>query len=88
MTSTSLGFFLKIFPIWVMVPIYHEVIKLPQFFSVIKKLAQVSYPYGASVQDAIWKHKYDLNDFRNQSLSMDIKILIKTVMVVILRKGQ
>jgi exopolysaccharide biosynthesis polyprenyl glycosylphosphotransferase len=54
----------------------------------ITGLAQVSYPYGASVQDAIWKHKYDMNYLRNQSLSMDIKILIKTVMVVVLRKGQ
>jgi exopolysaccharide biosynthesis polyprenyl glycosylphosphotransferase len=51
-------------------------------------LAQVSYPYGASLEDAIWKHKYDLHYIKHHSLFADIRILLKTVKVVILGMGQ
>lgn len=50
--------------------------------------AQVEYPYGASVDDAIWKHKYDMYYIKHQSLWMDLKILLKTVTTVLFGKGQ
>jgi sugar transferase (PEP-CTERM system associated) len=49
--------------------------------------AQVRYPYGASIDDAIEKLQYDLYYVKNHSLFLDIMILISTVEVVIWRKG-
>lgn len=54
----------------------------------ITGLAQVKYPYGASVEDAIWKHKYDVFYIKHQSLFIDLKILVLTVLVVILGMGR
>lgn len=49
--------------------------------------AQVRYPYGASVEDAIEKLQYDLYYVKNHSLFLDLIILIDTVGVVLLSKG-
>lgn len=49
--------------------------------------AQVRYPYGASIEDAIEKLQYDLYYVKNHSLFLDFVILIDTVGVVLLRKG-
>ncbi len=51
-------------------------------------LAQVSYPYGASVEDAVWKHKYDIYYIKHHSSLLDIKILLKTVKVVLFGMGR
>jgi exopolysaccharide biosynthesis polyprenyl glycosylphosphotransferase len=51
-------------------------------------LAQVSYPYGASVDDAIWKHKFDIHYIKHHSALTDLKILFKTVKVVIFGMGR
>ncbi|WP_394200787.1 sugar transferase [Shewanella waksmanii] len=51
-------------------------------------LAQVSYPYGASIEDAVWKHKYDIYYIKHHSTLLDIKILFKTVKVVLFGSGQ
>ncbi len=51
-------------------------------------LAQVSYPYGASVEDAVWKHKYDIYYIKHHSTLLDIKILLKTVKVVLFGMGR
>lgn len=51
-------------------------------------LAQVSYPYGASVNDAMWKHKYDIYYIKHHSSLLDIKILLKTVKVVLFGMGR
>ncbi|MBO2644919.1 sugar transferase [Shewanella algae] len=51
-------------------------------------LAQVSYPYGASVEDAVWKHKYDIYYIKHHSTYLDIKILFKTVKVVLFGMGR
>lgn len=51
-------------------------------------LAQVSYPYGASVEDAVWKHKYDIYYIKHHSTFLDIKILLKTVKVVLFGMGR
>ncbi|MCL5994716.1 MAG: sugar transferase [Chloroflexi bacterium] len=50
--------------------------------------AQVKYRYGASVNDALIKLQYDLYYIKNQSLFLDIQIILKTIKVVLLFKGQ
>lgn len=49
--------------------------------------AQVCYGYGASVQDAIEKLKFDLFYIKNMSLIMDLMILWKTAKIVLLKSG-
>lgn len=49
--------------------------------------AQISYHYGASVDDAIQKLQYDLYYVKNNSLFLDIVILFETVGVVLTGKG-
>jgi exopolysaccharide biosynthesis polyprenyl glycosylphosphotransferase len=51
-------------------------------------LAQVSYPYGASIEDAIWKHKYDIYYIKHHSALLDFKILLKTIKVVLFGMGR
>jgi len=45
--------------------------------------AQLNFPYGASVEDAREKLKYDLYYIKNASLILDLLILIQTVEVVV-----
>jgi exopolysaccharide biosynthesis polyprenyl glycosylphosphotransferase len=54
----------------------------------ITGLAQVSYPYGASVEDAVWKHKFDIHYIKHHSSWLDMKILLKTIKVVIFGMGR
>jgi len=49
--------------------------------------AQVSYGYGASVEDATEKLNYDLFYIKNMSTFMDIMIVLRTVKIVLFRKG-
>lgn len=49
--------------------------------------AQLKYPYGASIDDASQKLRYDLYYTKNHSLLLDILIVIQTVEVVLLGKG-
>lgn len=49
--------------------------------------AQVRYPYGASVEDAIEKLRYDLYYIKNISLPFDILIILETIKVVLFRRG-
>ena len=49
--------------------------------------AQVKYPYGASVDDAIQKLQYDLYYIKNQSLTLDIVIVFDTIKTVLFRAG-
>ena len=49
--------------------------------------AQVNYPYGASVEDAQAKLTYDLYYLRNQSLLLDLHILVATARVVLFGIG-
>jgi len=50
--------------------------------------AQVNYGYGASVEDALEKLKYDLYYVKNTSLLLDTEILLKTAATVFLAKGR
>ena len=49
--------------------------------------AQVNYPYGASVEDARVKLAYDLYYIQNRGLRLDLRILLRTVRVVLCQEG-
>lgn len=49
--------------------------------------AQVSYTYGASVEDALEKLQYDLFYIKNMSPALDLFILVKTIKTVLLARG-
>lgn len=49
--------------------------------------AQVSFPYGASVEDSRTKLEYDLYYVRRRSLFLDLLILLATVRVVLFQEG-
>ena len=51
-------------------------------------LAQVNYQYGASIEDAIWKHKYDIYYIKHHGALKDLKILLKTIKVVVFGMGR
>ncbi len=49
--------------------------------------AQINYPYGASVEDALRKLEYDLYYIKNLSIGIDLLTIFGTVKVVLLQKG-
>ena len=49
--------------------------------------AQVRYPYGASVEDAMEKLRFDLYYIKNLSLTFDFMIILETIQVVLFRRG-
>ena len=49
--------------------------------------AQLNYPYGASVEDAAHKLRYDLYYVKNKSLMLDLIIMVQTVQVILLGMG-
>jgi sugar transferase (PEP-CTERM system associated) len=53
----------------------------------ITGMAQVRYGYAATKEDAVQKLQYDLYYVKNNSLFLDILIMIETVQVVLFGKG-
>lgn len=53
----------------------------------ITGLAQVRYTYGASVEDALHKHRHDLYYIKHQNFWMDMAILWRTVRIVLTGQG-
>ncbi len=53
----------------------------------ITGLAQIKYPYGATVKDAIEKLQYDLYYVKHMSSALDFAILFDTVKVILFGKG-
>ena len=49
--------------------------------------AQVNFPYGSSIDDSKKKFSYDLFYLRNFSIWIDLLIFLKTIRMVILRRG-
>lgn len=49
--------------------------------------AQISYPYGASIEDARWKTRFDLYYINNWTIWFDLAIIAQTVRVVLLAEG-
>jgi exopolysaccharide biosynthesis polyprenyl glycosylphosphotransferase len=50
--------------------------------------SQVTYPYGASVEDAIEKLQYDLYYIKHMSFRQDLLVLLKTFKVVLFGRGR
>ena len=50
--------------------------------------AQLKYPYGSSEEDAAEKLKYDLYYLKHRSFLLDIKILVRTVEIVVFGQGR
>ena len=50
--------------------------------------AQVRYHYGSSMDDARRKHQFDLYYVKNNSLVLDLLVLVETVSVIVFREGQ
>jgi exopolysaccharide biosynthesis polyprenyl glycosylphosphotransferase len=50
--------------------------------------AQVKYRYGASAEDALMKLQYDLYYIKHQGAYLDLLILLKTVQVMLGRRGR
>jgi sugar transferase (PEP-CTERM system associated) len=50
--------------------------------------AQVRYPYGASIDDAREKLQYDIHYVKHRSMVCDLKILCKTVKIVLIGRGR
>jgi exopolysaccharide biosynthesis polyprenyl glycosylphosphotransferase len=49
--------------------------------------AQINYPYGASAEDARAKLAFDLFYINNRTLLLDLRILLRTIPVVLFRIG-
>ncbi len=49
--------------------------------------AQINYPYGNTLEDAVQKLQYDLFYIKFQSLIFDLSILFNTIKIVVLRRG-
>ena len=67
-----------------------EIPYYPQRLSVKPGLtgwAQVCYPYGATVEDAVEKLRLDLYYIKNMSLILDLFIIMKTLKIIVLGKG-
>jgi len=50
--------------------------------------AQINFPYGSSVEDAMEKLQYDLFYIKNRSFSLDIFIALKTLKTIISNEGR
>jgi len=75
-------------------PFVHELsLKVPFYASRhsvkpgITGWAQVRYPYGASVDDAVQKLQFDLYYVKNNSLFLDLVILLQTAQIVLFGQG-
>lgn len=53
----------------------------------ITGLAQIKYPYGSSVEDAVEKLQYDLYYIKHMSFWLDLAIILDTIKVVLSGKG-
>lgn len=49
--------------------------------------AQIRYPYGASVRDAMEKLQYDIYYIKNMTLLFDLTIVLETVKTVLMGRG-
>src|SRR5713101_8202625 len=75
-------------------PFVHELSRKVPFYASrhsvkpgITGWAQVRYPYGASVDDAVQKLQFDLYYVKNNSLFLDLVILMQTAQIVLFGQG-
>ncbi len=53
----------------------------------ITGLAQIRYPYGATIKDALRKLEYDMYYLKNLSVFFDLLIIFITIKIVLFQKG-
>lgn len=66
------------------IPLYHKRHVVKQG---ITGYAQVMYPYGAGLNDARHKLMYDLYYVKNWTIALELKIIFKTIYIVLTKKG-
>jgi lipopolysaccharide/colanic/teichoic acid biosynthesis glycosyltransferase len=49
--------------------------------------AQINYEYGSSYADTVQKLQYDFYYLKNRSFLLDLSIILKTIKIVLSRKG-
>lgn len=49
--------------------------------------AQVKYKYGENLEDSMRKLEYDLYYIKNRSITLDMRIILKTVTTVLFSRG-
>jgi len=71
-----------------------ELVKLIPFYGMrhdvkpgLTGWAQINYPYGSSVEDALHKLEYDLYYVKHMSLALDAVIIFRTAKTVLFRRG-
>ncbi len=50
--------------------------------------AQVNFPYGASIEDALEKLQYELYYLKNRSFILDLGIALRTIKTILQREGR
>jgi lipopolysaccharide/colanic/teichoic acid biosynthesis glycosyltransferase len=50
--------------------------------------ALIKYGYSGSVEEALIKLQYDLYYIKHQSISLDVLILLKTILDILLFRGR
>jgi len=72
-----------------------ELVEMMPFYSIrhlakpgLTGWAQINYEYAASFEENLKKLQYDLYYIKNRSLLLDLKIALKTLGIMISRKGQ
>jgi exopolysaccharide biosynthesis polyprenyl glycosylphosphotransferase len=72
-----------------------QIVKEAPHFKQLQKLTpgitswgQVKYGYAENVDEMVQRLKYDILYLKNQSLALDFKILLYTVIIVLKRKGK
>ncbi|HCF38744.1 MAG TPA: polyprenyl glycosylphosphotransferase, partial [Thermosipho africanus] len=76
------------------IPFVREFEQKIQFYSYRHKLkpgltgwAQIMYQYASNLEEVETKLSYDLYYIKNRSTLMDLRIILKTIEVIVLRKG-
>jgi len=71
-----------------------ELIKITPFYNIrhlikpgITGWAQVKFKYGETLQDSIQKLEYDLYYIKNKSITLDLRIVFKTITTVLFSRG-
>ena len=62
------------------IPFYRERENIPPGLT---GWAQIRYPYGASIEDSRAKLEYDLYYLQNLSVALDLRIILRTLRIVI-----
>ena len=73
----------------------NEIVKIAPHYKHLQKVkpgitswGQVKYGYAENIKEMVQRLKYDILYIKNQSLTLDFKILLYTIIIVLKRKGK